>query len=391
MNIIYILNATTLAGGGNKSFIRMLEAVRSRHNVMVICPDSRDITPWLRSRGIPVKVFPYIFDIRPDHATVTDIVMFIPRLIKRKLFNYVAAKRLCRIARDFKADILHSNTSVTDIGFMAASRLGLPHVLHVREYGDKDFGMHIYGLGKRLLSPEAYSICITRDISRHRGVDTHPRSTVIYNAITDGAMRYTADKEPYFLYAGRIEEAKGLDDLIDAYTHYVAATPAPMRLKLAGTWETPRRTAYKHSLETAIERGGIAHLVDWLGERTDIHDLMYRASAVIIPSRFEGFGRVMPEALANGCLTVVRDTGGLHEQLENGLSITDGEIALRFTSVAELAAHLTDITRKGPAAFTGMIRRGQDTVSQLYTAESSGDAVNRFYDRIMADRSKSST
>ena len=38
MKILYVLNSTTLVGGGNKSFLRLLERVRKEHEVKVICP-----------------------------------------------------------------------------------------------------------------------------------------------------------------------------------------------------------------------------------------------------------------------------------------------------------------------------------------------------------------
>lgn len=387
MKIIYVLNDTTLTGGGNKSFLNMLEVVRTRHEALVVCPDGNDITPYLRSRGVPVEVLSYIYDIRPDHSTLKDIVMFVPRLVKRELLNFIASRKLTNIARCFGADLIHTNTSVTDIGYRAARHLGLPHLLHVREYGDKDFGMHIYGLSNRLYAPDAWSVCITADISRHRGLDANPRSEVVYNPILTGEMRYTADKQPYFLYAGRIEPAKGIDDLIQAYIAYAEGVASPLPLKIAGSFESDQRLTVKNRCEAMLAQASLSDSVLWLGQVSDVADLMYRARAIIIPSRFEGFGRVMPEALANGCLPIGRDTGGTHEQFENGLRITGGEIGLRFTTIDDLTRQLTEVADNPPEFYRPFIDRGRDTIARLYTTRSSGEHILRLYDHIINETS----
>jgi len=387
MKIIYILNNTTLVGGANKSFMTLLEAVARHHEVMVLCPDSRDIARVISSKGIPVKTLRFIDDIRPDHKSAKDIVLFVPRYIKRKTFNFIASRQLAAIARKFGADIIHTNTSVNDIGFRAARCAGIPHILHVREYGDKDFGIHIYGLSQRLRSPQAYSICITEDIRRHRGVESHPRSSVIYNPVVSGEMRYTSAKLPYILYVGRIDPGKGVADLIRAYILYARENPEPMTLKLAGLYKgAPHRQALKKQCERMIAQASLDDKVEWLGEIDNAPDLMYRARAIVIPSFFEGFGRVMPEAIANGCLPIGRDTAGTKEQFDNGLRLTGGEIGLRFTTIDELVRHLHDVTANPPEFYRSYIERGRDTVGRLYTAQSSTAATLALYDRIMADR-----
>lgn len=110
---------------------------------------------------------------------------------------------------------------------------------------------------------------------------------------------------------------------------------------------------------------------------------MQRAKAIIIPSRFEGFGRVMPEAMAVGCLTIARDTGGTHEQLENGLSVTGKEISLRFTTVNELTERLIQVDGMSKQTVEGYRNRAAQTVEVLYTNDSYGAQVLAFYTEIL--------
>ena len=168
------------------------------------------------------------------------------------------------------------------------------------------------------------------------GIGREPR--VIYNGIIDGrAMALPEKKHPFFLYAGRIEPNKGIEDLIDAYIGYRSHRDSEgkvIKLKIAGAY---LRKAFFDSLRQKVVQAGLSDDVAWLGECSGMDELYSEAAATIIPSYCEGFGRIPPEAMASGSLCVMRDAGGLKEQLDNGVSVSGDEIALRFTTVAQLS------------------------------------------------------
>ena len=39
-------------------------------------------------------------------------------------------------------DIIHTNSSVLDIGLIISKNLNIPHVMHIREFGEEDFNMY---------------------------------------------------------------------------------------------------------------------------------------------------------------------------------------------------------------------------------------------------------
>lgn len=51
-------------------------------------------------------------------------------------------KNLCKQIKKYDIDIVHSNTSVICIGAWIASKLGIKHVWHLREFGKEDFHMY---------------------------------------------------------------------------------------------------------------------------------------------------------------------------------------------------------------------------------------------------------
>ena len=117
---------------------------------------------------------------------------------------------------------------------------------------------------------------------------------------------------PYLLYAGRIEETKGLMDLAIAYTRFTERNrSACCSLAIAGEVTD---AIYYQKVTQYLEDKGVKDKVTFLGPRKDIHHLMHPAISTIVPSRFEGFGRCLPEAMLCNCITIGRDTAGTNDQ-----------------------------------------------------------------------------
>lgn len=387
MKVLYILHETTMFSGANKSFLNLCNYIRTTDiEPIVVCPDNNGIASFLKGNGITVITTPYTYDIRPKTDSLQNLLLFLPRLLKRKLLNRIAINKLTNITRPIKPQIIHSNTSVINVGFGIAQKLNIPHITHIREYGDKDHRMHIYGLKKRFSHSLSYAISITRDILNYRGLSDNPRAKVIYNGIIPSkSIRYNPEKSPFFLYAGRIDKTKGIAELIDAYIEYSRISKYILDLKIAGDYSKEYQKILKDKLQEKINISGIRDNVKWLGERNDINDLMFKTTATIIPSYFEGFGRVMPEAIGNGSLVIARNTAGSKEQFDNGLNQTDNEIGLRFNTVVELADILKKISENDFKSFESTINNAQETVRQLYTNEISGEQILEFYKQIIKE------
>ncbi|MCM1489659.1 MAG: glycosyltransferase family 4 protein [Muribaculum sp.] len=391
MKIIYILSGTYIAGGATKSFLTMLRAaVDAGHEVAVVCCDENGVAQYLKSIGVTTLVFPYRFaSLPPVSATARDVVRFIPRFFRDRVENYKAAKSVLGFAKVFKPDIIHENTSVTGIGGYVAKRLDIPHIIHIREYADKDFRIYLLNYRRRLRYGKVYPVAITRDLASYRcdSLGISRKAMVIYNGIIEGSsICYNPEKSPYFLYAGRVEPTKGIEDLIDAYIQYRKETIDPREkigLKVAGTCNNK---TFHDMLKRKLSAAGYADDIEWLGECTDMNNLYSKAAATVIPSKFEGFGRIAPEAMANGSLCVMRNTGGLKEQMDNGVDATGGEIALRFDTIEELALLLKKIAEdfaiRGGSGYTEMIQRSQSTVRKLYTKKVYCENILKLYNDI---------
>ena len=393
MKVVYVLHSTDALSGSGKAFISLLSGLMKLGvKPLVIVPDSNGLCDELIKMDMPFKILPYKMAVYPPCRTLKNKLFFVPMLVKRILWNVYSACKLTRIAKDFVADIIHTNVSVINIGYKVALRLDIPHVWHIREYGALDFHYYYYYYTRSMHlrkyhQPHSYQICITKDIRSYNGLDNSSRARVIYDGVLPReAVRFTSDKKPYFLFAGRLEETKGIKDAILAFTCFLKANPASsFRLKVAG--DTPD-VSYKQTLVMLTEDNGINDRVDFLGMRSDIYDLMYEAYALLVPSYSEGFGFITAEAMFNGCLVIGRDTGGTKEQFDNGFEHTGKEIALRFNTIEKMAGRMCTVVTEGIESYFPMIYRSQSVVSDLYSIEKYVDSVHSFYGYINGCTSK---
>lgn len=388
MRVIYILNTTDPHGGSTKSFLSMITRLQQFGVIpFVIVQNNEGVCRQLEQQRIAYRALSYRLAVYPPTESLRDVLLFLPRLIGRLFLNWRASNKLCGIIREFKPDIVHTNVSVLSIGNRAARRTGVPHVWHIREYGDRDFNMHFYPSRRShlhdLQAPGTWSICITRDVARYNQLTDNPTARVIYNGIVpaeEAAVIQGTKREDIFLYTGRIEHGKGITDLVSAFIQSLPRMQTKHRLLLVGRVEEPKCFNRAQQL---IAQAHANDYIEFTGETSDIDSYMRKAKAVIVPSLSEGFGRVMPEAMWRGTPVIARNCSGLKEQFDNGIRLTGGEIGLRFDTTDELAEHIARIANEGLAPYSDMIERARTTVSTLYTNERYAEQVLAFYQEIL--------
>lgn len=390
MNILYILHSTYPLGGASKSFLTLIKGVQEQgHTPIVVAPDEEGVAITLRQMGVEVITIPFRTNTYPDLRNAKEAILFLPRLVARRILIHKAVNTVYNLVKSKKIAMIHSNVSVVDVGERVAKRLGIPHIYHIREYADVDFGQHNFPSSKTFHKQLAanYTICITKAIQQHHHLEGNPRSVVVYNGIV---MEKEQDVKqlpptPYLLYAGRIEETKGLMDLAIAYTRFTERNrSACCSLAIAGEVTD---AIYYHKVTQYLEDKGVKDKVTFLGPRKDIHHLMRHAISTIVPSRFEGFGRCLPEAMLCNCVTIGRDTAGTKEQYDNGFQLTGEEIGFRFHNVDELVLCLEKLCSASSQELQAVRERALRTVSEYYTQQRYINSIIQFYERIERERS----
>ena len=147
MRILYITTSTKIHEGSSKALMQMIEELRHQDVVpMVITPSKQSLYTYLQEHKISCSTLShrYRMSVYPLSRTLRDKMFFIPRLIGRMVVNSIATIDLLKIAKQFQPDIIHTNVSVTPIGYYVARLLKLPHIWHIREYGAVDIHTFYY-------------------------------------------------------------------------------------------------------------------------------------------------------------------------------------------------------------------------------------------------------
>ncbi|MFT9848176.1 glycosyltransferase [Aneurinibacillus sp. REN35] len=129
---------------------------------------------------------------------------------------------------------------------------------------------------------------------------------------------------PLLVFAGRLEETKGIYTLLEAFRMLMSrdSTPKETKLVLAGGQEeaidASRRLPLDKKLLQAVR--GIEEHVEFVGPKSqeELALLFNAATATIVPSFYESFGMVAAEAQACGSPVIASRVGGLQNVVNDG-------------------------------------------------------------------------
>lgn len=379
MRVLYVLNETIM-GGATISFISMLDELMRKGVVPAV------IVP--RSISSEFKTYLRSTKIRYFRADVTVDAIFRPTWgINMLKFPFSFMKRLicgplfsmeirCAV-RKFRPDVIHTNVGVIHKGLSVARCKHIPHVMHLREYQDKDFNWIILPSKKgfeRLLSQSDAVIAITDDIRRHFHLENSANAYTVYNGVFhESEAANNTVKSQYFLCLSRIIPEKGIWDVIEAFSTFYGRCQ-DYRLVIAGFGSKN----YINRLKALAEKGGCSHAVDFLGYVADVSPLVMNAKALVVGSYNEGFGRMTAEACFKGCLVIGRNTAGTKEILNH----TGG---LTFSDTAELVERMEEVSSMSVESYMAMALKAGNEARKYFSIEQNAERIYQLYNRILIE------
>lgn len=200
-----------------------------------------------------------------------------------------------------------------------------------------------------LLAPSRFAIAKHAEMGLRADFTLLPNFLPGEGADSPGPER-TAGR-PFYLFAGRLEQTKGVDVLINAFRDFDAAD-----LLIVGSG--PCEGALRE------QAAGLAH-VRFTGRVSyrELRGFYHDAIATLVPSVwYEPFGLIVIESLAQGTPVVVNNAGALPELVEQ----SGGGIV--YDSPAGLLGALKRLFENQPLART-LGERGRDAYRQFWTEE----------------------
>lgn len=125
------------------------------------------------------------------------------------------------------------------------------------------------------------------------------------------------------LFCGALVRRKGVDLLVEAWRHVAAQVKGGMLLLVGpdhrhGLGE-PEHRLFSEGIERRVKQLGIDGTVRFLGYQSNVEKYYGAADLFVFPSRSEGWGSVVTEALASGLPCVLSGLEGISdEHIEDG-------------------------------------------------------------------------
>lgn len=197
---------------------------------------------------------------------------------------------------------------------------------------------------------------------------------VVYNGLHP---RYTPDPSvarqvpPEILYVGRLDPYKNVPQLVGAFGEALKDLPEGTRLRIIG----PPDERYPEALKLARKLELFPRL-DWEGHVSNetLLEAYRRASVLVLPSYYEGFGLPVAEAMACGTPVICSNVSSLPEVAgEAALTVRPGDVHALADALVEV------LTR--PETADRLAAAGPRQAAQ-FTNETMARATNAVYESL---------
>ena len=84
----------------------------------------------------------------------------------------------------------------------------------------------------------------------------------------------------------------------------------------------------------------------------------------------------------NGTIVIGKDTGGTKEQMDNGKTLVNEEIAFRYINLHDLIELLFKVQNLTSDLYINITKKAQNVVCELYDKENQSKKINEFYLKI---------
>ena len=325
---IFYLITRSEPGGAQSHVLELLKGFKDRYEIELATGDEGYLIEEAVNLGIRTHLIP---DLQRNLSPTKD---------------FKAYKEIVSVLKDAKPDLVHCHSSKAGIlGRLAAHMLGIKSVFTAHGWSFAEgtpLSRKLIGvLPERLLA--YWSDCIItvsgtdRDLANRYHVGKPEKLSAIHNGIADMPLptgETGRQNTITFIMVARFAAPKYYAQLIDA----AASIKAEFKLQLVGDGPL------LDSMKRRAEELNLSKIIEFLGSRGDVDDLLANSDVFILVSDWEGFPISILEAMRAGLPVIACDVGGIHEAIidrVNGILVPRGEIAGLKLAMQELIADET--------------------------------------------------
>jgi glycosyltransferase involved in cell wall biosynthesis len=272
---------------------------------------------------------------------------------------------LRRIVRARGIGLIHSHHRFSGlVGRIVGASLGIPCVSTVHDLASGKRVLTRLGLGRSVI---VFSAAVESHLVDHFGLPKSRVHRVPMGCSVPVLRTPSTPGGPVVGFFGRLEWEKGPDLFVRAGARVVRAVP-DAELRLAGVGDLLAET------KDLAERLGVGGRTRFLGWQAAVEQAMLATAVVVVPSRREGFGRTVLEAMLLGRPVVATRVGGIPELIEDGVTgrlVPPDNVDAIAEATLELVQDAERATRMGAAA--------RAAIGERLSLEAMAEAVERVY------------
>ena len=378
LRVLYVTNYDGIMGGAAFAVCRLMLDMKKRYNVEPVLLTKKEsyFSQLCRQNGIELIVQHY-------YAWSTEKNTFAEKVkgsIKKFLnMIYFRRKVLSRI-KGQHFDIIHTNSSITDMGDTIAHKDSVPHVWHLRESGyyyyyyPDEYVRHKHARAAQniVISRSNYDVYV----NEHK-LCSPANTRIIYDGVEISApyeKRTPSPEHINFCMTGNFHHVKNQLMAVKACEKLKALTSS-FTLHLIG-----KDTGdYAGNVKEFVRSHGLEDCVKIWGYRSDVGEILRDMDIGLTLSTREGFGFVTVEYMLNYMPVIGVDTGATPE------IVIDGETGyicpLNDTDrLAELMHKFITHTELVPA----MGIKGRERAVSLFSIERNTDEIYSLYQEILS-------
>lgn len=370
---VAMLTYSTKARGGVAHALKLAERLRGEGIEVTLYSlarsDDESSRDYFRPVDVPFQVFTYEWD--------PDVMVRLERMIEAYASNLPG-----------DCDIYHSQDCVGGTALArlkAEGRISSPvfrTVHHIDDFAEP----RLFEFEKRAVALCDHRFVVSqfwRDaLEKEYGLD----SVVVYNGLDPddfSDMPPRRSSAPTVLFVGGLEPRKGLEHLILAM-ELVARSHPDARLNIIAKGGF-RGVDDPEWFETLSERAGVADMTSLMGSvsQEELMQLYSDCDLLALPSRNEGWGLSLMEAMACGKPVVATAVGGIPELVTDdveGLLVPPGDVRGLADAVSRLLGD--------PGLRERMGRAGRERV-KAFTWNASARKTMREYERALSTTERS--
>ncbi len=235
-------------------------------------------------------------------------------------FNLMGVIELVKLTKERKYNIIHVHLFPADI-FAGIASLFLPrdiawifseHCVYNRRRTLKIFKI----LDNFTYNRYSKIVCVSKQVefALLNWIPSNKGKTkVISNAVPIPKFLNSCSVKTYdILFVGRLTKQKSVEILLKAIKILKNKYSKNLKIAIVGDGEL------KENLNNLTVELGVNREVKFLGVRKDVKELMVSSKIFVLPSRWEGFGIVIIEAMSNMLPVIATNVGGIPELIEDG-------------------------------------------------------------------------